>query len=72
MSAFSDLGRLLMLIGVISTFLGIMITFSGNLPVIGKLPGDLYLRIGGFHFFFPLTSSILISIFLTWLLNSLK
>lgn len=72
MENFNEIGRVLMLVGVISIFLGILITFSEKLPIIGKLPGDLYLRIGSFRFYLPLTSSILISIFLNWLINSFK
>ncbi len=72
MQELTEIGRVLMLIGVLTIFLGVLITFSGKLPIIGKLPGDLYMRKGGFSFYLPLTSSILISLFLNWLLNNLK
>ena len=35
------------------------------MPYIGKLPGDIYLRRGNFTFYFPLATSILISIVAT-------
>lgn len=72
MQGLIEIGRTLILIGVLSIFLGVLITFSGNLPVIGKLPGDLYIRKWGIHFYLPLTSSILISLLLTWILNQLR
>lgn len=72
MQEFIEIGRILILIGVLSIFLGVLITFSGQIPFIGKLPGDLYIRKGPVHFYLPLTSSILISLLLSWLLNQLK
>lgn len=72
MQGFVEIGRTLILIGVVSIFLGVLITFSGQIPVIGKLPGDLYIRKGPLHFYLPLTSSILISLLLSWLVNSIK
>ena len=35
---------------------------------LGRLPGDFYVRRGGFSFYFPLTTSILLSIVLTLIL----
>ena len=32
---------------------------------LGRLPGDIYVRRGSFSFYFPLTTSILLSIILT-------
>lgn len=72
MAGFIEIGRTLILIGVLSIFLGVLITFSGNIPIIGKLPGDLYIRKWGIHFYLPLTSAILISLVLNWLLKTLK
>lgn len=72
MQSLLEIGRTLMLVGVLTIFLGILITFSGNIPIIGKLPGDLYIRKWGIHFYLPLTSAILISLVLNWLLKTLR
>ena len=72
MAGLIEVGRVLILVGILSVFLGVIITFSGNLPIIGKLPGDLYIRKWGIHFYLPLTSSIIISLILSWVLNQFK
>ncbi|HAG07901.1 MAG TPA: DUF2905 domain-containing protein, partial [Peptococcaceae bacterium] len=40
-------------------------------PGIGRLPGDIVIRKGNFTFYFPLVTSIILSIVLTLLLNVL-
>jgi len=72
MEAFVEIGRMILLIGVLSIFLGVLVTFAGGIPLIGKLPGDLYIRKGPIRFFLPLTSAILISLLFSWLFSQLK
>lgn len=71
---FSGLGRILILIGLILAVTGgIMILGARlNLPWIGRLPGDFLFRGKNVAFYFPLTTSLIISIVLTlvlWLIN---
>ncbi|OGK82900.1 MAG: hypothetical protein A2X52_14355 [Candidatus Rokubacteria bacterium GWC2_70_16] len=40
-------------------------TLSGKVPWIGRLPGDIYIERGTWSFYFPLATSIIISIVLT-------
>ena len=63
-----DLGRTLLLLGVILVGLGLLLMFAGKIPVLGKLPGDFVFRKGNFTFYFPLVTSILLSLLLTLLL----
>ena len=45
---------------------------SGKFPFIGNLPGDISIKRDNFSFYFPLTTSILLSIllsFIMWLIN---
>ncbi len=72
MQEFTQIGQFLILVGLISVFLGILITFSSQFPLIGKLPGDLYIRKGPVHFYLPLASSLLLSLFLSWLFGQFK
>jgi hypothetical protein len=37
----------------------------GKIPWLGRLPGDIYIERRNFTFFFPLTTSILISVILS-------
>jgi hypothetical protein len=62
----SDLGKLLMVFGAVLLGLGVLLTFAGrlNLPL-GRLPGDFVYRGKNTVFYFPLATSILISIVLS-------
>ena len=59
------MGRLLIIIGVLFILAGIFITWNNKVPFFGKLPGDLSIERENFRFYFPLTTSILISILLS-------
>jgi hypothetical protein len=64
-----DLGRSLILVGVIVATLGALLAFGSKLPwKIGRLPGDIVIRRDGFTFYFPLVTSILLSLVLTLIL----
>ena len=64
----SDLGRLLILIGVILVVVGAAFLLAPKIPWLGKLPGDISYKRGNFSFYFPLGTCILISIILTLIL----
>ena len=58
-------GKLLVVIGLGIAGLGLLIMIG--VPF-GRLPGDIYIRRGHFSFYFPLATSIILSIILTLLL----
>lgn len=62
-------GKLLIVFGVILAAVGGLMLFIGNVPYIGRLPGDIYVQRKNFSFYFPLTTSILLSIVLTLLFS---
>lgn len=68
MPGFSDFGRILMVFGVILLVLGAFLTFSGRFFPFGRLPGDILIRRGNFTFYFPLATSLLLSVVLTLVL----
>jgi predicted MFS family arabinose efflux permease len=55
-------GKALVLIGLGVAALGLAIMLG--VPV-GRLPGDIYVKRGSFSFYFPITTSIILSIILT-------
>ena len=57
-------GKTLLLVGLGIAALGLLVMIG--LPL-GRLPGDFQMRRGNFSFYFPLTTSILLSILLTLL-----
>lgn len=59
------IGRLLIVMGVILVVVGLALTFWQKIPLIGKLPGDIYFERGNFRFYFPIVTSILLSLILT-------
>ena len=63
------MGRLLILVGLLIAGVGLLITLG--VPI-GRLPGDFSYRRGNFSFYFPLATSILLSIILTLLLAVLR
>lgn len=64
--------KLLILFGLILVAVGGLLLFIGKVPYIGKLPGDIYVQRRNFSFYFPLTTSILLSIILTLLFSFLS
>ncbi|HSR73378.1 MAG TPA: DUF2905 domain-containing protein [Sulfurovum sp.] len=64
----TDIGKTLIFIGVVVIILGAVLLFSDRLPFnLGKLPGDISIKKENFSFYFPITTSILISIVLSLL-----
>jgi hypothetical protein len=61
-----DLGRILVISGVALLLAGGLILLFSRLGV-ARLPGDFILRRGNFTFYFPLATSIIVSIVLTLL-----
>jgi hypothetical protein len=62
-----DFGRLLILLGGLILLSGVALTFFGRLGI-GRLPGDIVYRRGNFTFYFPLMTSIVLSVVLSLLL----
>ena len=64
-----ELGKPLIVIGAVLVLLGVALTFGDRLSLfrIGRLPGDIVYRRGNFTFYFPLVTSIVISVLLTLL-----
>jgi hypothetical protein len=64
-----NIGKMFVFLGVILIFIGLLFIFFEKLPFgIGKLPGDIYIKRDNFTFYFPITTSILISIFISLIL----
>ncbi len=68
----SGIGRLLIIIGLILVAVGVIISFAPHIPWLGRLPGDIYIKKDHFSFFFPLTTCILLSALVSFILWLLK
>ncbi|MBZ5651614.1 MAG: DUF2905 domain-containing protein [Acidobacteriia bacterium] len=62
----SDLGKLLVLVGAVAILAGValMLAERANIPL-GRLPGDIVYRGKNTTFYFPLVTSILVSVVLS-------
>lgn len=74
MSELSGFGRLLIIMGLAIAGIGILleVVARGWLPGLGRLPGDIYVQRGNFRFYFPLTTSLLLSLILTLILGLMR
>ena len=68
----NEVGKLLIVFGLLIAGVGVVLVLAGRLPWIGRLPGDIHIQRGNFTFYFPLATSILVSVLLTlmfWLIG---
>ncbi|MCZ6700546.1 MAG: DUF2905 domain-containing protein [bacterium] len=61
--------RYLIIFGIVLVALGGVLFLAGKLPWLGRLPGDFAFKGKRVTFYFPLTTSIILSIVLTVLIN---
>ena len=62
------MGKFLITAGVIMVIAGVLIHYWGRIPFFGKLPGDIVVDRPNFKFYFPLMTSIRLSVLLSLLL----
>lgn len=68
----SDVGKLLVVFGLLIAGVGLALVLAGRIPWIGRLPGDIYIQRGNWTFYFPLATTLLLSVVLTllfWLIG---
>jgi len=69
------IGKLLVLVGLVSVLLGVVLMFFDKIPFLGKLPGDISIKRDNFQFFFPITTSIVLSVLISlilWIISHLR
>lgn len=64
----AGIGKILILIGSVFIVVGLVLIFAPRIPFIGKLPGDIHIKRDNFEFYFPLGTSILLSVILSGIL----
>ncbi|MDX9871001.1 MAG: DUF2905 domain-containing protein [Clostridia bacterium] len=65
----SWLAKTLIGVGAFILFMGLIVLAMSKIEGIGRLPGDIYFKRGNFTFYFPLVTSIILSLVLTAILN---
>ena len=61
----SDLGKLLIIFGIVLAGVGVLLTLVGTVPWLGRLPGDIYYKGDHVTFCFPLATCVVISVVLS-------
>ena len=62
----SEFGKFLIVVGIALVLVGLVVFFRVQIPWVGRLPGDIWVKKESFSFYFPITTCILVSIVLTF------
>jgi hypothetical protein len=63
-----DIGKLLIVIGLVTAAIGGALLLAGRVPWLGRLPGDVVVHRGPVTIYFPIVTSIIVSVVLSVLL----
>jgi len=61
------IGKSLLILGVVIAVIGGLLLLAGKIPWLGRLPGDILIAKKNFTFYFPLATSIVLSLIITLL-----
>ncbi|MCC6502327.1 MAG: DUF2905 domain-containing protein [Deltaproteobacteria bacterium] len=64
----TGLGKSLIIIGIIIVIIGLFMAYGQKVPFLGKLPGDIHIKRENFEFYFPLATSIIVSVIISVIL----
>jgi hypothetical protein len=70
--AMGEIGKLLVVLGLLIAAAGVVLLLAGRVPWLGRLPGDFHVQRGNWTFYFPLATSLLLSVVLSivlWLFS---
>ncbi len=68
------LGKILVVFGVVMVVVGCVLMFFDKIPLLGKLPGDIHIKKDNTEFYFPVVTSLVLSLLLSgilWLVSYL-
>ncbi len=67
----ANIGRMLVILGVVLIVFGLALILAGRIPFLGRLPGDIHIRRGQAEIYIPLVTCLLLSLLATLILNLL-
>jgi hypothetical protein len=62
------LGRVLVVFGVVMVAVGCVLMVFDKIPLLGKLPGDIHIKKDHTEFYFPIVTSLILSLLLSGIL----
>ncbi len=71
MPSFESIGKIMLIMGGLIAAGGLLLLLGGRLGL-GRLPGDIIVRRENFVFYFPIVTTLVLSIVLTLLVNFLR
>jgi hypothetical protein len=63
-----DVAKILIMLGAVLIVAGLVMSGIQKLSFLGKLPGDIFVKRENYSFYFPLTTSIIVSILISLIL----
>lgn len=72
MNPVASIGKTLVAAGLALAALGLLLLLASKVPHLGRLPGDIAVERPGFRFYFPLTTSLLLSVLLSLVVAFLR
>ncbi|MHB8854535.1 MAG: DUF2905 domain-containing protein [Ignavibacteriaceae bacterium] len=67
-----EIGKILISISLIIFVIGLFLFFSNKIPLLGRLPGDIFLKGKNFIFYFPIVTSLILSLIISLILYFLR
>jgi hypothetical protein len=65
-------GKILIVVGIFIIIIGVLFLFGDKIPFLGKLPGDIIIKKKNFTFYFPIVTSILLSLVISFIIYLFK
>ena len=65
-------GKILVLFGAVMVVVGLLLMVFEKIPLLGKLPGDIHIKKENVELYFPIVTSIVLSLILSgilWLIS---
>jgi hypothetical protein len=62
------MGKLLIIVGIVCILAGLLIVYLPKTNFLGKLPGDIRIEKENFKIYFPITTSIILSVMISLLI----
>ncbi len=68
MGEYSSFGKMLIVFGIIMIIIGGVYMLGSKIPFLGRLPGDIAVQKKNFSFYFPITTCIILSMILSFIM----
>ena len=69
MNDFSSLGRWIIGAGLVIVMVGVLVSIAAKIPGLGRLPGDILIRREHTTFYFPLMTSLVLSVIVSLVMH---